>query len=230
VLRLSGFPIREYGFQVQHEAPLNQLVDQLASQDQSSNRLLIVGHADDSNAEETNRRIARLRAAEVLWQLRRRLQQRGLNVPMDYEGRGSTELVVTGEGKADPKRNRRVEVLYCLGESIAVDAFSYPAIGWRRFWRPGWARRAPMLRQLGVVSSGHPAIAFRRPGTLTHPFARPAWRSPGFARPSGPPTLTSLRRPVQRTPRPSLPIQQSTYPTLRRMAVPRRFGGRGRSR
>lgn len=44
LLSLGGFPVREYGFQVRHNAPLNQLVDQLAGQDQTGNRLLIVGH------------------------------------------------------------------------------------------------------------------------------------------------------------------------------------------
>ena len=270
LLSLGGFPIREYGFQVRHDAPVNQLVDQLAGQDQTGNRLLIVGHADDSDSEETNDRIARLRAAEVLSQLRSRLQQRGLNMPMDYEGRGSTEPVATGGGGADHEMNRRVEVLYCPDEPVAIDD-SYPAaLGWRRFWRPGWARRASMLRWPGLAGPDRPA--FPRSTARMYAFPRPVWRGAGVGRHPGPtapmhgfprpvrqgagvgrhPGLTapmhrfprpvrqgagvgrhpttpiSLSRPVQQVPRQGVPRPRSTYSTPRRMAAPRRFGGRGR--
>ncbi|MBV8273899.1 MAG: OmpA family protein [Verrucomicrobia bacterium] len=228
LLSLNGFPIREYGFRARHDAPLNQLVDQLASQDQSGKRLLIVGHADDGNAEETNRRIARLRAAEVLWQLRSRLQQRGLNIPMDYEGRGSTEPVAAGGEEADHKGNRRVEVFYCADEPVAVAAFSYPAIGWRRFWPPGWARRASMLRRVGFAGPGHSAFPWRT--APIRPFARPVRQGAGVAMHPGPRTPIRLPRPVLKVPRLRVPTPRLSYSAPRRMAATRPSRGRGRSR
>jgi hypothetical protein len=183
--------------------------------------LLIVGHADDSNAEETNRRIARFRAAEVLWQLRSRLQQRGLNMPMDYEGRGSTEPVATGGGEADHKRNRRVEVLYCPDEPVAVGTFSYPVFGWRRFWRPRLGRRMSLLRRPWLAGPRHRGFPGRT--VPRHAFPRAGWR--GTAVPK------SLVRPMPiRLPTAAKQVSRRRVPAPRRMSAPHRSAGRARSR
>jgi outer membrane protein OmpA-like peptidoglycan-associated protein len=87
-------------------------------------RFFIAGHTDTVGPAEYNLRLSRLRAQAIA----RWFRQRGLRIPIAWEGFGEYSLLVKTADDVDEPRNRRVDYI------LAVDEPTLKSSGFRPTW------------------------------------------------------------------------------------------------
>jgi outer membrane protein OmpA-like peptidoglycan-associated protein len=87
--------------------------------------LFIAGHTDTVGRPQDNFRLSEQRARAIAGWFR----QRGLSIPIAYEGFGESSLLVKTPDETDEPRNRRVDYI------LALDEPSIRAVGFRPSWK-----------------------------------------------------------------------------------------------
>ncbi len=106
------------------EASFVKVTEALASHPQLRVTLFIAGHTDTLGEAGYNLRLSRLRAQAIAHWFR----QRGLKIPVAYEGFGESALLVKTADEVDEPRNRRVDYLLSVEEPV------FKASGFRPSW------------------------------------------------------------------------------------------------
>lgn len=108
------------------EASFVKVTESLAKHPEIKVTLFIAGHTDTVGDASYNLRLSRQRAQSIA----RWFRQRGLKIPIAFEGFGETALLVKTADEVDEPRNRRVDYI------LSVDEPVFKTTG----RRPGWAR------------------------------------------------------------------------------------------
>lgn len=87
--------------------------------------LFIAGHTDTVGREDYNLRLSQRRAQAIAGWFR----QRGLKIPIAYEGFGETSLLVGTADEVDEPRNRRVDYI------LSLDEPAFKTTGFRPVWK-----------------------------------------------------------------------------------------------
>lgn len=108
------------------EASFVKVTEALAKHPEIKVTLFIAGHTDTVGDASYNLRLSRQRAQSIA----RWFRQRGLKIPIAFEGFGETALLVKTADEVDEPRNRRVDYI------LSVDEPVFKTTG----RRPGWTR------------------------------------------------------------------------------------------
>jgi outer membrane protein OmpA-like peptidoglycan-associated protein len=87
-------------------------------------RLYIAGHTDTVGDAGYNLRLSRLRAQAIA----RWFRQRGLRIPIGWEGFGESAPLIATADNVDEPRNRRVDYI------LSVDEPVFNVLGFRPSW------------------------------------------------------------------------------------------------
>jgi outer membrane protein OmpA-like peptidoglycan-associated protein len=108
------------------EASFTKVTEALGRHPEIRVTLFIAGHTDTVGEAGYNLRLSRQRAQSIA----RWFRQRGVKIPIAFEGFGETALLVKTADEVDEPRNRRVDYI------ISVDEPVFKTSG----RRPGWSR------------------------------------------------------------------------------------------
>jgi outer membrane protein OmpA-like peptidoglycan-associated protein len=108
------------------EASFVKVTEALAKHPEIRVTLFIAGHTDTVGDASYNLRLSRQRAQSIA----RWFRQRGLKIPIAFEGFGESALLVKTADEVDEPRNRRVDYILSVDEPV----FKTSGI------RPNWAR------------------------------------------------------------------------------------------
>jgi outer membrane protein OmpA-like peptidoglycan-associated protein len=106
------------------EASFARIAQALASHPQLRVTLFVAGHTDTVGEAGYNLRLSRQRAQAIA----RWFRQRGLKIPIGYEGFGESALLVKTADEVDEPRNRRVDYILSVEEPVLK------ASGFRPSW------------------------------------------------------------------------------------------------
>ncbi len=106
------------------EASFVKVTEALASHPQLRVTLFVAGHTDTVGDAGYNLRLSRLRGQAIA----RWFRQRGLKIPIGYEGFGESALLVKTADEVDEPRNRRVDYI------LSVDEPVFKSSGFRPSW------------------------------------------------------------------------------------------------
>jgi outer membrane protein OmpA-like peptidoglycan-associated protein len=106
------------------EASFGRITEALAKHAEIHVTLFIAGHTDTVGDAGYNLRLSRLRAQSISkW-----FRQRGLRIPIAFEGFGEYALLVKTADEVDEPRNRRVDYI------LSVDEPAFKTTGVRPAW------------------------------------------------------------------------------------------------
>lgn len=108
------------------EASFAKVTESLAKHPEIHATLFIAGHTDTVGDASYNLRLSRQRAQSIA----RWFRQRGLKIPIAFEGFGETALLIKTADEVDEPRNRRVDYI------LSVDEPVFKTTG----RRPSWTR------------------------------------------------------------------------------------------
>jgi outer membrane protein OmpA-like peptidoglycan-associated protein len=108
------------------EASFTRVTQALATHPQLRVALFVAGHTDTVGEASYNLRLSRLRAQAIA----RWFRQRGLKIPIAYEGFGESALLVRTADEVDEPRNRRVDYILSVEEPVLKSSG----------FRPSWNR------------------------------------------------------------------------------------------
>jgi len=106
------------------EASFTRVTQALATHPQLRVALFVAGHTDTVGEAGYNLRLSRQRAQAIA----RWFRQRGLKIPIAYEGFGESALLVKTADEVDEPRNRRVDYILSVEEPVLK------ASGFRPSW------------------------------------------------------------------------------------------------
>ncbi|HLK37787.1 MAG TPA: OmpA family protein [Polyangiaceae bacterium] len=108
------------------EASFVKVTEALARHPEIHVTLFIGGHTDTVGDAGYNLRLSRLRAQAIAkW-----FRQRGLKIPIAFEGFGESALLVKTADEVDEPRNRRVDYILSVDEPVYRSSGAHPA------WKP----------------------------------------------------------------------------------------------
>jgi outer membrane protein OmpA-like peptidoglycan-associated protein len=108
------------------DASFIKVSEALANHPQIRVTLFVAGHTDTVGAAGYNLRLSRLRAQSIAkW-----FRQRGLKIPIAYEGFGESALLVKTADEVDEPRNRRADYILSVEEPVLKSSG----------FRPNWNR------------------------------------------------------------------------------------------
>jgi outer membrane protein OmpA-like peptidoglycan-associated protein len=108
------------------EASYTKITEALASHAQLRVGLFVAGHTDTVGDPGYNLRLSRLRAQAIA----RWFRQRGLKIPIAFEGFGESALLVKTADEVDEPRNRRADYILSVEEPVLKTSG----------FRPSWNR------------------------------------------------------------------------------------------
>jgi outer membrane protein OmpA-like peptidoglycan-associated protein len=108
------------------EASFAKVTEALASHPQLRVGLFVAGHTDTVGDAGYNLRLSRLRAQAIA----RWFRQRGLKIPIAFEGFGESALLVKTADEVDEPRNRRADYILSVEEPVLKTSGFHPS--WNR--------------------------------------------------------------------------------------------------
>jgi outer membrane protein OmpA-like peptidoglycan-associated protein len=108
------------------EASFLKITEALATHPQLHVTLFVAGHTDTVGDASYNLRLSRLRAQSIA----RWFRQRGLKIPIAFEGFGEFSLLVKTADEVDEPRNRRADYILSVDEQVFKSTGARPS--WNR--------------------------------------------------------------------------------------------------